>query len=140
MAHLLNLITTSVSTENRIACDRCNRTRACDCYETVAVFLPNKPFRQAWRIYRWYARELRNMNMASFINRGDAVRLTFSPDISDITAKGFALPDQAIGLNHKKLWNGVTLVSPKRTKTRCLRPVWYSPTQCADTNGRRPEA
>lgn len=102
--------------------------------DTVGVYLPNKQFKESWRLPREYARELRNMNMADFMNHARDVRLKFTPDPRDIVTGGGIGPDQAIGLNHKKLWNGVTITSPKRTKTRCLRPVWYSGTQCRDNN------
>lgn len=125
---------TRVSKENLSPCQYCERYVPCDCRERVGVFLPRGSFRQTWRMYRWYARQLRNMNMADFINHANDVRLKFTPDLKSLAVGGCIGPDAAVGLNHKKLANGVTIVSPKRTKTRCLRPVSYSLTQCRDVN------
>lgn len=101
---------------------------------TVGVYLPNHNHKEPYRLMRSYARQLRNMNMAFFINHTKDVRLTFTPDPRDIVAGGGIGPDQAVGLNHKKLWNGVSITTPKRTKTRCIRTQWCSLNQCWDTN------
>src|SRR5215470_10775356 len=39
--------------------------------QTVGVYLPNKPYREGWRLLRTYARELRDMNLGRFVNRAD---------------------------------------------------------------------
>lgn len=61
------------------------------------------------------------MNMADFMNHARDVRLKFTPDPRDIVSGSAPGPDRVLGLNHKKLWNGVTVTTPKRTKTRCIR-------------------
>lgn len=108
--------------------------------DTVGVYLPNKPFKETWRLTRIYARELRNMNMADFVNRAKDVRLKFTPDLNEMMGRGFALPGATLGLDQRRNENGLSLRAPKRTKTRCIRPIWYSPTQCADVNGARVHA
>lgn len=133
-AHPLDSMNTSVSAENLIPCQHCDRSSACDCRDRVGVFLPRNSSRQTWRIFRWYARELRNMGMADFINHAKDVRLTFTPDLMKMMG-GACMPDFAVGLNHRKLANGVTLSRPKRTKTRCVRPLSYSLRQCQEVNG-----
>ncbi|HLK51811.1 MAG TPA: hypothetical protein VKU42_00060, partial [Candidatus Angelobacter sp.] len=90
---------------------------------TVGVYLPNKNHKEPYRLTRTYARQLRNMNMAFFINHTKDIRLNFTPDPRDIVSGSSVDPAQAIGLNHKKLWNGVTITSPKRTKTKIGRGI-----------------
>src|SRR5215471_10785845 len=48
--------------------------------QTVGVYLPNKHYREGWRMLRTYARELRDMNLGRFVNRADDFRLFFTPD------------------------------------------------------------
>lgn len=138
-AHLPDSMSTRVSKENLSACPHCERFRPCDCREQVGVFLPSGSSRQTWRLYRWYAKQLRNMNMADFINHANDVRLKFTPDLRSMMVAGCS-PDGAVGLNHKRLANGVTIVPMKRTKTRCLRSISYSLTQCRDNNTLQLEA
>ena len=88
---------------------------------TVGVYLPNKQFKESWRLTIEYARELRNMNMADFTNHARDIRLKFTPDPRDIVSGTTELPGQSLGLKHRQLWNGVTITPPKRTKTRCIR-------------------
>lgn len=49
--------------------------------DTVGVYLPNKPFKETYRLKRAYARELRDNGLAFFINRADDIRLTFTPEM-----------------------------------------------------------
>ena len=61
------------------------------------------------------------MGMADFINHARAVRLKFTPDLTKMVASAGISPDMAVGLNHKRLANGVTIAPAKRTKTKIGR-------------------
>lgn len=127
---------TRVSQQNLIACIWCKRTVPCDCRERVGVFLPRGVHREPWRIYRGYARQLRAWNLGSFINHAKDFRLSFVPDVNKIMAAAI-WPDGTVGLNHRRLANGVTIRPARRTHIRCLRPILYSQTQCLDTNQKQ---
>lgn len=101
---------------------------------TVGVFLPRKNQREPWRLPRLYARQLRDMEMASFINRANDIRLKFTPDEREPFPKAPPLPGTALGIDQQRTEGGVRIFGGKRTKTRCLRPVSYSQSQCYDNN------
>jgi hypothetical protein len=77
---------------------------------------------------------MRDMNLAYFINHTKDVRLRFTPDPREPFPKAMMIPGENLGINHKIAATGISLRPPKRTKTRCIRTVTYSPTQCGDNN------
>ena len=101
---------------------------------TVGVYLPNKPYREGWRLLRTYARELRDMNLGRFVNRADDFRLFFTPDPRSAFPRTAPLPGESLGLNQRRLENGVSLRPARRTGVRCLRTAEHRPTQCRDVN------
>jgi hypothetical protein len=101
---------------------------------TVGVYLPNKPYREAWRLERTYARQLRDMNLGRFVNRADDFRLFFTPDPRKMFSPPTPLPGESLGLNQRRLENGISLRPARRTGVRCLRHAEHRPTQCRDNN------
>src|SRR5215471_8476435 len=69
---------------------------------TVGVYLPNKPYREGWRLLRTYARELRDMNLGRFVNRADDFRLFFTPDPRKAFSPPAPLPGESLGLNQRR--------------------------------------
>jgi hypothetical protein len=102
--------------------------------QTVGVYLPNKPYREGWRLLRTYARELRDMNLGRFVNRADDFRLFFTPDPRRIFPRPAPLPGESLGLNQQRLENGISLRPARRTGVRCLKIAEHRPTQCRDNN------
>ena len=101
---------------------------------TVGVYLPNKPYREGWRMLRTYARELRDMNLGRFVNRADDFRLFFTPDPRKAFPRAAPLPGESLGLNQRRLENGISLRPARRTGVRCLKIAEHRPTQCRDNN------
>ena len=102
--------------------------------QTVGVYLPNKPYREGWRLLRTYARELRDMNLGRFVNRADDFRLFFTPDPRKAFPRAAPLPGESLGLDQRRLENGISLRPARRTGVRCLRIAEHRPTQCRDNN------
>ena len=102
--------------------------------QTVGVYLPNKPYREGWRLLRTYARQLRDMNLGRFVNRADDFRLFFTPDPRRAFPPPVPLPGESLGLNQRRLENGVSLRPARRTGVRCIKPAEHRPTQCRDNN------
>src|SRR5215469_8742546 len=95
---------------------------------TVGVYLPNKPYREGWRLLRTYARELRDMNLGRFVNRADDFRLFFTPDPRRMFPPPAPLPGESLGLNQRRLENGISLRPARRTGVRCLKTAEHRPT------------